>query len=44
LAVTFRHGQMRLFAAVFRVSVINVIVVHLEVHIKMLRLRGCSLG
>jgi len=35
---------MRLFAAVFRVSLINVLVVHPEVLIKMLRLCGCSLG
>jgi len=33
-----------LFGAVFRVSLINVIAVHLEILIKMLRLHGCSLG
>jgi len=48
LAVTFRQEQVRLFArlfaTVFRVSLINVIVVHLEILIQMLRLRSCSLG
>jgi hypothetical protein len=41
--VTFRRVQMRIFAAVFRVTLINFIVEHLEIRIKMLGLSEYSL-